>query len=127
MLPGGTGSSFCSSCRETLERPRLKVCPPPAQGAASNSEGRPYTSGFLGGQSSTGGAFKLKETKVQAGEEVGVKILSSGFFLILPQRGLDTMVAEHCGGPGCFADGTNISMCLPLWRFHPQFRGCETA
>lgn len=39
--------------------------------------------GFFGGESSTGGVFELKETKVQAGEGVGVEILGGGVFFYL--------------------------------------------
>jgi len=68
----------------------MKECSPGVPAAAfvaaaeSPSSGHgPRTSGFWGGISSTGGVSQLKETEVQAGEGVGVAMLSGGFFLYL--------------------------------------------
>lgn len=77
---------------------------------------------FGGGGSSTGGIFELKETKDQAGEGVGVEILSSGGFIWKRTR-------RDCGGAAwrsrCFADGTDISMGLLLWRLQPKFKAAQ--
>lgn len=82
--------------------------------------------GSLGKTSSTGGRFELKETKVQARVGVGVEILSNAVFVSC-ESSLDRIVVEPCGDPVCFADGTNISTCFPLWRLQPKFKGCITA
>lgn len=74
----------------------------------------------------TGGGFQLKETKVQARVGVGAEILSSGVF-ISRESGLDRIVVEPRGDLGCFADGTSISTCFPLWRLQPKFKGFRTA
>lgn len=127
---GDAGSSFCSSCTEPLEQPALKGCAPPALGAASLSWGGSRTQALWGRKArmvaNSKWSFELKETKVQAGVGVGVEILSSGVFVSY-ESSLDRIEVEVCGDPGCFADGTNISMHSPLWRVQPKFKGCTTA
>lgn len=81
-------------------------------------------SASLGKKSSNGGGFDSEKTKVQAGVEFGVEILSSGVF-VSQESSLDRIVVELCGDPGRFADGTNITTCFPLWRLQLNLKAAQ--